>query len=553
MKKIIVKKNNDSYGLAHLRSRINSTKVAFKTLVFLLILITTACEQEKVSPKITETTIEETLLALGGESNLDSVATMKYIVNGEFIEPHQEGEEIKDFGNISASYSSVISIELNSRKLRYDWNQDFIYPFAYQGSSTIIVNNEMGSIAGAHGLGSKFFGFDAPVSLYSSRLEAILKNQLMANPLELIKGVRSQHGHSTEGNFFFISLGDELSKIEILIDSTTHLPLNSRILEADFLMGDQYFEVKYSNWKSVNGLPFPADLEYWLGENLIRRETISEIEFNPIMSSDVFTVNTESPYNANEGRYGILSSQWYHRMFAFGFSQDFPIEETHISNVGDNVYLITGGAELAYAVLAVEFDDGIFLVEPALNQRRSNAVLKAVKNEFPGKAILGVASTHHHMDHFGGVRTFAQESGHVYIGESSVDFVEQVLNSTHKLLSDNLQNNPREITVHEINQISELGSGPMAFTALPLTTPHSKDMLVFYFPSIKALYVGDVFNAGLFYGYDFYPPAMQKTLKDRAQLLLNFIHKSTLDVETLLTVHGGQTRFSELVDLTNKN
>ena len=104
-----------------------------------------------------------------------------------------------------------------------------------------------------------------------------------------------------------------------------------------------------------------------------------------------------------------------------------------------------------------------------------------------------------------------------------------------------------------VTGVTEQSTIKGAFEAIPLSTPHTEDMLVFYFEKIKALFVGDIFNAGLYYGYDYYPETTQEILQGRAQLLKSFIAERELDVELLITVHGGQTTIDELNQLANKN
>ena len=264
------------------------------------------------------------------------------------------------------------------------------------------------------------------------------------------------------------------------------------------------------------------------------------------IEAGTFTPNAESNYNVEEGRRGIISSQWYHRMFSFGFSQDFPLNETKITAVSDKVYLITGSSELAYAALAVDSEEGIILIEPTLNPFRSEVVDVLLKQSFPGKQVIAVTTTHHHMDHFGGVSYFAAKGAEIIIGAEATGFVEQVLGANHDLLNID----PSGALVTGVTEQSTIKG---AFEAIPLSTPHTEDMLVFYFEKIKALFVGDIFNAGLYYGYDYYPETTQEILQGRAQLLKSFIAERELDVELLITVHGGQTTIDELNQLANKN
>lgn len=533
-------------SLSYLNSMVNLSGLKALLILSIGIWLAACNDDEKDQLLITKSSVVEQIL---GESS-SSVETIRYRSQGEFYEPHQDGQEMEAHEEISATFDYTVTQSLTSSQLNYNWNQEFIYPFAYSGTSEVRIDGNQGSIEGAHGLGSKFFGFSSPTPIYSSRLEAIKKTQLMANPLAIL--ARLDQSVAVTNGVLVLTQDSGLPNIELSINAETNLPEASRTTEVDFLYGDVVFEIAYSDWKDFNGILFPSGLEYRLNGELIRKEEISNVELNLSETQNLFDVTTQADYNPQEARYGILSSQWYNRMFSFGFSQDLPMNEVNISHVGGNVHLITGSAELAYAVLAVETADGIVVVEPALNQMRSEAVLSAIQNQFPEQAIVGVMATHHHMDHFGGVRTFAAASGNVYIGSDAVPFVEEVLAATHDLLPDALSLSDQHFEVHGISGHTVFGADDQRFEAWPLATPHTEDMLVFYFPSIKALYVGDIYNAGLVYGYDYYPPAMQDNLKERAQLLRNFIEESSLDVETLLTVHGGKTDISELHMLADK-
>ncbi len=511
--------------------------------LFVLTIILEACKDEETI-KSDAISVDQVIASMGA----GTVAHMQYTATGEFIEPHQGGQEMDHLNEVSATFEYTALTALNGRQLDYSWNQSFIYPFAYDGTSRVIINDKNGSIEGAHGLGSRFFGFDAPVPLFPARLEAILKTALMSNPIALLKALEQQGpGTKTNAEFTFtLSQGEQLPEIEIIIDENTLLPVSARTQEADFLLGDVLFEIHYSNWQTVNGhVMYPTQLTYYLGEEIIRTEKRSNVVINPEVPADAFSPAATGSYDEQQGRYGILSSQWYHRMFSFGFSQDFPMAETNITPISDQVFVITGGAELAYVSLAVTTEEGIILIEPSLNPRRSKAVFEVIDKYFGGKPITAVAATHHHMDHFGGVTYFAQLGADVYIGESAVGFVQSVLEAKHELLGISPQN-------VKVTGISDKVSIEGAFEAIPLPTPHTEDMLVFYFPDLKALYVGDIFNAGLYYGYDYYTPGTQATLKERAQLLRAFIAQQGLEVETLLTVHGGQTTIGELHLLADK-
>lgn len=71
-------------------------------------------------------------------------------------------------------------------------------------------------------------------------------------------------------------------------------------------------------------------------------------------------------------------------------------------------------------------------------------------------------------------------------------------------------------------------------------------MLLVYFPAIKALVVGDILNGEMVDALRFYSPEIREILGRRAKALNDFIESNGLDVETLLTIHGGAVSANEI-------
>jgi glyoxylase-like metal-dependent hydrolase (beta-lactamase superfamily II) len=209
--------------------------------------------------------------------------------------------------------------------------------------------------------------------------------------------------------------------------------------------------------------------------------------------------------------------------------------------------MVEGDTELmAYASVIVDTADGIYVIEPVLHNYRSEVVIEAIKEKFPGKPLLGIIATHHHMDHLGGLRGFAAESGKVYIGEDGADFVNKALSAKSTMFPDALDRHEGEVEVVTVADALSLGEGEDAFELLSYSTPHTDDMLLIYFPAIKALAVGDILNGEMVDGLRFYSPEVKAILGRRAQALNDFIESRGLDVETLLTIHGGAVSANEI-------
>lgn len=488
---------------------------------------------------------ERAIDALGGLPTLLSIETMQLEVTGAFSEFHQEGPELTSLAHSPATFNYTQLSDRDADALRLDWNQNFIYPFGYEGESTLTIAGTQGSIEGVQGFGSRYFGQSAATPLYSSRLEAIRKTQLLANPLALL--TEMVEAGSTD---LTLPLGAGLPSVHMTLDPTTHLPTTATVMESDALLGDVSFVVAYDNWQPVGDTHYPRAITHTLASEVVRTEEVTNIELNPATPADTFEVLTSAPYDPEQGRVGTLASQWYNRMFAFGFSQDLPLDQVQIEALADGVYTVTGSPELGYVSLAVEVDEGLVLLEPSLNHHRSAAVLTAIQTHFEGQPIYATVATHQHMDHFGGVRTFAGASDKLFVGAASVPFVHEVLESTHDLVPDGYGPDA-DVEVVAVNETATVGSGEHAFELLTLPTDHSDDMLVAYFPAQRLLFVADIFNGGFVFGWEGYTEETRAVLRERAVLLLDFVTAQGLQIDTIVGVHGSPSPMQELVDLAN--
>ena len=59
--------------------------------------------------------------------------------------------------------------------------------------------------------------------------------------------------------------------------------------------------------------------------------------------------------------------------------------------------------------LIVNMKDDLAIFDASVGEGQSNWVIDAAKAKYPGKPIKYLILTHHHMDHTGGMRTYAAE------------------------------------------------------------------------------------------------------------------------------------------------
>ena len=516
--------------------------------------------------------------ALGGPELVSGGTIISVTREGVSYEPHEDGPEHQVLNNLTTRYTTFLTATLAGDRLNLESRRDFVFPFPYSGSATIVVLDDEGSIHGINGFQARFFGLTVPRPLYSRRLEAVRKTQLMSNPYMLVNRLRDEHGDDflSSGNAFEIELAEGLPPVVVEIDAQTHVPVRASALERDYLMGDVTYEVLFSDWQSADSGQFPRSITHRLDDFTLRAETVEDVSFGDHLvdkttfvttASPVTYVNVENPnivvdrYDADEGRRGLESSQWSYRMMDLGFSQDLPVDDVVITkenmtrnrdiSVGGNVYMVEGNTELmAYASIAVEMSDGIYVIEPVLHQHRSRIAIDAIRERFPGKPLLGIVATHHHMDHFGGIRTYAAETGRVFVGEAALDFTRDVLGRRNSVFTDELDASDADVEIIAVADRLGIGEGDEAFELIHYPTNHSEDMLLVYFPAINALAVADVFNGEMADGLRYFTQGTIRIMAERAAALQEFIASNDLEVDTLLAIHGGAVSVAELAAYT---
>ena len=100
-----------------------------------------------------------------------------------------------------------------------------------------------------------------------------------------------------------------------------------------------------------------------------------------------------------------------------------PAVRVDIQRIADGVHYLTGGSHHS---VAIEMRDHVVLVEAPLDADRSRAVIAKVNEAIPGKPIRFVINTHHHFDHAGGLRTYAEQGATIVTHEMNRAYYEKV-------------------------------------------------------------------------------------------------------------------------------
>ncbi|TDE29421.1 hypothetical protein E0I61_09700 [Flavobacterium ranwuense] len=552
-------------------------KIIYNSLLIVsLFWLTTSCEEDLSNDSIN---LAEALKQVGGEINISNFNTLSYRINGASYEWEESTITMPNPINTSNYIFDYIE-EVNSRKCKLIYNNlEIKQPFDYNSNSAIItINDKHGSISGKYDFKSHFFNQTSAIPIYSSKIEAILKNQKLANPIGLLKQAITL-GLKVNENTLLIPTRIQGLNIELLFDSSTKLPKCARIKEDDYLYGDVYFEVKYENWSDISNIKFPKKLTYLLNDKVLKIETISNLIINPLITSDYFNITIANPivFNEQNADFGYLHSQWYNRWIVRGLIFDQPLnsgamilEDFDLSiygiqnqHVGDNVKIIGRPDHSIYGVV-IKTNDGLVIFESPLNNIWTRSIINTAKSKFPGIPVIAGISSHSHGATLSGIRETAYECGKIYTAQNGVGKLTSVINAIHNIHPDALSLNPRAVSIESVNNIVNLSGGEIQihplktfFESNSLSGQHSDDMLIVYVPEYHLIIQSEMLWMGSFYrvwngqAFNSYTPSTKSELKRRAKYLLDYINEKNLNVDKIISIQGGLGSMNDLLNVIN--
>ena len=159
-----------------------------------------------------------------------------------------------------------------------------------------------------------------------------------------------------------------------------------------------------------------------------------------------------------------------------------------------------------FTVMFVEQADGIVAFEapepffgtdsiPASDRdpagKLTPQIIAHIQKTIPGKRITHVVVSHHHGDHMGGIRAFANAGAEIVISARDADAARAALAAPHTILGDRV---PMAPVVTAVNGRLRIGDGANAVDVIDAgDNPHTAANLVFWVPDAGAMIQGDLF------------------------------------------------------------
>ena len=292
---------------------------------------------------------------------------------------------------------------------------------------------------------------------------------------------------------------DDYGTYIVLFDPATNLPARVRTLDWDALEGDSVYDAEYSDWRDVSGTKIAFLAHYTLNGMKVADLKLSNVMINPALAPKTFDIPqamltaAAKPAPANATPY-----QWIIRRQFSGFYYDSDTKYTDdldslkVVDVATNVSQTQGGT---HNTLFIATNTYLIAVEAPNDDGQAIQSIDMAKKRYPGKPIRYLILTHHHVDHVGGMRTYAAEGATIVVGKGDGDYLRKALVRPETLNPDAPKKafTPKVIEVDGKWSINDAGREVDAYV---VDNPHVSPMLIVYIPDSKLGIVTDLYVPG---------------------------------------------------------
>lgn len=443
--------------------------------------------------------VKQAVDAIGGADALRAVKTMVTKSDAKHWEPgqsHSVTGESRFLGD-STLTTTVDYSGKDGAVVRYDWERDMKYPAVEKIKYSEIRGPTWGVVIDDKGEVKPMSRIRLAANLReATRTSPRLMLAALENP-DRVSAVAEQKLGNQSLPAVLYTIGTR--KYMILFDRTTKLPAAVRTLESDNVWGDQNYDAILSDWKAVGGIKVAHTRSFKLGDMEIQRISVKEVTVNTPIAPATLAVadNLKAAPTLASAPATNVPYQWViRRLFLARFLDSdaiyFPPGGSFkLVELAPNVQHVQGGGANN---LIVNMTDGIVVVDAPVDEGQSLAVIKLAKEKYPGKPIKALVLTHHHMDHTGGMRTFAAEGATVIVPAPTKAYWEQAIKAAHTIEPDAQQKAQKPANVQEVKDSLSLKDNTVEINLHNIPNPHVEGYLLVHVVKENIVFVTDLLS-----------------------------------------------------------
>jgi glyoxylase-like metal-dependent hydrolase (beta-lactamase superfamily II) len=285
----------------------------------------------------------------------------------------------------------------------------------------------------------------------------------------------------------------------VLFNPDTNLPIRVRSKDWDALEGDAEFDAVLMDWRDVNGAKWPGTVRTELAGMKVHEFKANNIQANPTVAANAFTIpqamlaQAAKPVDPK-----ITPFQWIIRRSANGFYYDADAmyvddgDQMKWQEIAPNVGLAMGNT---HNTVFIATNTYLIAMEAPNDDGQAKGAIALAKQHFPGKPIKYLVLTHHHVDHVGGMRTFAAEGATLVVARGTAPngqyYRRQIANTQD--LNWNKPAMPKDDPeIIEVRDKWTVNDGGREFSAFVIDNPHSDGMMIGWLPDAKMAFNTDL-------------------------------------------------------------
>jgi len=436
--------------------------------------------------------IKQAVAAQGG-AELRGLKSLAIKGDAKFWEPGQSyapGGEPRYLGEATFD----VTWDLAQGRARTSWDRDQKYPEPVRLKYTETVLPALGFVTDEKS--------SQPMS--AIRVAAHLRELERASPWLLVKAMDDAGNVRAAGtqrlgqqSLPAVSYTSGGNTFTILFDRKTHLPAAVRTRDDDNINGDSNYDLVLAEWKTVNGAQIAQSLSYKINGVEVANLHYREIGANPPIAASAFAVPDAVKAGAKPPATSNVPFQWVlRRIFLTRFNDSDNIIFPNggglkLVELAPNVQHVQGGTATN---LIVAMKDHLVIFDAPYGELQSRWVIDAAKAKYPGKPIRYLVLSHHHMDHTGGLRTFAAEGAKLIVPVGDKAYFEKDLKSPHTVAPDDLQKKPQTTEIIELKDEMTLKDEVGEIHLYKVPNPHVQTMLLSHIVTGNVLYITDLIS-----------------------------------------------------------
>ncbi len=383
-----------------------------------------------------------------------------------------------------------------------------------------------------------------PIGIVADNRERFLRllpNMLLADALERRQtlrwtGRRRDEDRHLDVVSYTTSAGDTLS---IALDTKSRLLHSVTALLEMPLLGDTEMRWRWSDFtRSKDGLTMPGRLVVEVGGTVMKDARLET-------TLGVAAGDFEAPE-------GVVVEAPPEAIAPLSEFVPYGKRPANVETLAPQVYMVTS-LRPGFGLLFVEFEDFVLAVDaptgwyemnqlPPMNWSYGDTIaalgrkyLRAIRQTVPDKPVRYVALTHHHSDHIGGLRAFAEAGVTFLAGENAARMTRTAVESRATLSGDewrDAESGDVEIDVVSGERVIADASMEVRLIELPDGNPKAENYLMVYLPKQKLLYA-----TAFIYPVpeSVFPPKESIPL---SIYFVDWLDRSGLEIEQIYNLHG---------------